>query len=784
MIRTTSIVCALLVATTSFALDVPLTIEEESGFDRINEPMTVGIPLPEGQVSAASALTLLDKKGAVIPCQITEVAKWLDGKSIKWVHATWLQSIKAKEKISIKLTNLTKAQKAKTPLKVTKAGGKVTVETGYVKFVVSGSKFNGFESAWFDASGKNNFKNSNQVIKGTGGGSHLAVVPKDGVTLENEHPKITGKTVPYSSVNDAEGKVTIEEQGSHRVVVKATGKHVGADGHALDYTIRFYAYAGSPVVRVQHVFVSRQGAKSADFHWMGGLDFSVPTVLAGGKVTIGTEGTPVSVGSAGQIYQDNSDHFSITSGGKEVASGKGKSSKPVTTGWLDMSKGQLGLAVGVKWFWQMHPKQLEARKDGMLRVGLYGVGARPLEVYRGQSRTHYMTFVFHGGKTSAQQLNGLFAGEQRPLRAWASPKYYCRDTHAFSYAAENDKSLFRDEDWPNVEKHNSVVLKSLQMLLKKIDGNTYAPVTRDSYGIYAWGDRFHWGWKNFGQAPVKSHQWRQSWAGNYYDYPNSMLMQFLRTKETVLLNRYWASAIQIGDVHTTNWHPKKKLIGACRYCPPRNFVATDNGKVYSSNEFNHHKSQSVYAHWYLTGDRRSLEHCELLANNALLNHDADSGWAARGIGHQIASLWNAYELWRDPKYFHRMKGLAYKAMKQFKNGKYRKGGFHDGIANQGLCYYYWVSGDQAVIDTFLAGYPKSKNKSRYPNMALGAAMTWRVTGKEEFRAWAWKALGRKKPSSRVHGPATQMRGNESALFFLSKASEGWKPYKNPLLQGK
>lgn len=73
---------------------VTLTVEEESGIDRVNEPMTMGVPLPEGKVADAALLALVDAAGKEIPCQVTEVTKWLDRKSVKWVHMTWNQSVK------------------------------------------------------------------------------------------------------------------------------------------------------------------------------------------------------------------------------------------------------------------------------------------------------------------------------------------------------------------------------------------------------------------------------------------------------------------------------------------------------------------------------------------------------------------------------------------------------------------------------------------------------------------------------------------------------------------
>ncbi len=779
---------------------VKLTVEDEAGLGAENHPMTMGIPLPAGKVADAGTLVLLGADGKPVPCSIREVNRWLDGKSVKWVHATWLQSLAPKGKVEVTLADAgAPVPAAGTQLKAEAAGGKVTVQTGFVKFTVSGAKFTGFESAWFDPTGKNDFTDANQVIGGStgsppealslskggsGGGSHVGIAAKDEVKLEDEHPKFAGEGKRYSSTEDDQGKVEIEEQTPFRVVVRAEGRHMAGGERALDYIVRFYAYAGSPLVRVEHTFLSRQGEKAEDFHWMASLDLDVPTKLSGGGMAFGTEAAPVAAAAPAEIFEDSSDHFAITAGGKELASGKGKATKPLTTGWMDLRKGSLGLAVGVKWFWQMHPKRLAASADGLVRVGLYAPGVQPLEVYRGQSRTHYLTFVFHDGKAAPEKLNALFAAEQRPLRAWAAPKYYCRDTMAFGPMAEDDGTLFGDK-WPAVQKHDEVMQQSLKQLLAFLDNGTYGAVTRDSYGIYAWGDRFHWAWKDFGKSPLHSYEWRQSWAGNYYDYPNAMVLQFLRTGDKLYLERFWPNAVQIGDVHTTQWNPQQKLIGACRYCPPRNFVAQDEGNVYTSNEFNHYKSQSVYAHWYLTGDLRSLEHCRLLANNVFANRDADSGWAPRGIGAQMIGLWNAYELWRDPKYFERMKGLAGKAMAQFKSGKYSKGdAFMWGIANEGLCHYYLVSGDQQVIETFKSGYPNCKAKTQYPNMAMGLALTYRATGDAKFAEWAWEALARNKVSSRVHGPGTQYRGNAHALFFLSEVSKDWKPYAGPAGDGK
>ena len=780
-----AVFCVLAATASADQKIVTLTVQDEAGVDRVNEPITMGVPLPEGKVKDASQLYLVDGTGKRIPCGIREVCKWLDKTHVKWVHVTWNQSVKAKRaaRVTLNFEPLPARVMVEPPIRAELKDNAVMVTNRYVKFIVRGAKFDGFHQAWFDATGKGRFGDGNVVIDGPGGGSHLVQATKAGVTLKNEHPKVTGETTKHSSVDDTEGKVEIEENGPGRVVVKATGRHIGPSGHALNYIVRFYAYADLPVVRVSHTFVSMQGTRPADFHWMAGLNLDMPTTLGGGKVTAGTAREPVSGAAPLWVHQPTSDEFAVQCfrrgprGRLEpqiLAQGKGKSTKPITTGWIDLTKGKLGLAAGVKWFWQMNPKQLSVDKKGLLSVGLYPLGSRPLEVYMGQSRTHYITYLFHDNTATPKQVNDFFAGVQKPLRAWAPGKYYCRDTHALGYAVENNPALF-GADWPKVKRWNKVQLDSIKMLLEKRDGNTYGKVTRDSYGIYAWGDRYHWAWGGFGKSPVKSHQWRQSWAGNYYDYSNAMIMAFLRTGEKTFLEWYFPSALFTGDVHTVNYHPRPQLIGACRYCPPRNFVATDNGTPYASNEFNHWKSQSVFAHWYLTGDRRSLDHARMLMNVALNNRAADSGWAARGIGSQMVGLWNAYELTLDKKYFDRMKSMANRAMRYFKNGRYPKGGkFMWGIANEGLCHYYWVSGDPKVIETFKTGFAKYTGRSNYPNGALALAMMYRVTGEQKYADWAWRALARQKAHHRVHGPGCQFRGTHFALFFLSKASEGWR----------
>ena len=65
-------------------ISASLLVEERSGRSRFNEPLTFGIPFPNGMVADARSLTLWDVNGRQCPLQAKTLAQWLD-RSAKWV---------------------------------------------------------------------------------------------------------------------------------------------------------------------------------------------------------------------------------------------------------------------------------------------------------------------------------------------------------------------------------------------------------------------------------------------------------------------------------------------------------------------------------------------------------------------------------------------------------------------------------------------------------------------------------------------------------------------------
>ena len=67
-------------------LDLPLTltVREPAGIERVDEPVTTGVPFAPGVLAKGAPLALLDAKGKEVPLQTRVLAHWPDG-SVKWV---------------------------------------------------------------------------------------------------------------------------------------------------------------------------------------------------------------------------------------------------------------------------------------------------------------------------------------------------------------------------------------------------------------------------------------------------------------------------------------------------------------------------------------------------------------------------------------------------------------------------------------------------------------------------------------------------------------------------
>ena len=58
---------------------IVLNVHNSFDFERLNEPVTVGVPFARGAVKDAALLSIRDARGAQLPGQVNVQCRWGDG---------------------------------------------------------------------------------------------------------------------------------------------------------------------------------------------------------------------------------------------------------------------------------------------------------------------------------------------------------------------------------------------------------------------------------------------------------------------------------------------------------------------------------------------------------------------------------------------------------------------------------------------------------------------------------------------------------------------------------
>jgi len=129
----------------SAELEIPLTVTESAGTERLSEPVSGGIPLPRGKFRKDQSFALF-KDGKEIPCQVSPLVVETDD-TLRWVLLDFQDDFKAKASNTYKLKPGKPGSRPKVSLKVDDGPEGVTVNTGRITFTVSRKKpFSLFDS--------------------------------------------------------------------------------------------------------------------------------------------------------------------------------------------------------------------------------------------------------------------------------------------------------------------------------------------------------------------------------------------------------------------------------------------------------------------------------------------------------------------------------------------------------------------------------------------------------------------------------------------------------------
>ncbi|MFC5825837.1 Tat pathway signal sequence domain protein [Nonomuraea insulae] len=213
---------------------------------------TWGVPWPMGAVQKDQAFALKTAAGQQVPVQTWATAYWPDG-SLKWTaHAIGAEVAPAEQYV------LTAGASAASATAVTVKDGRedVEVNTGVITCRIP----------------KKGDKLVRSLLRGD------KEIARDGelVCLRQDEPDDdegrAGKTEKFAGRTE---KVTVEQSGPVRAVIRIEGRHRHGNRSWLPFTVRLYFYAGSDSVRAVHSFVY-DGNEKKDFIRGLGIRFEVP----------------------------------------------------------------------------------------------------------------------------------------------------------------------------------------------------------------------------------------------------------------------------------------------------------------------------------------------------------------------------------------------------------------------------------------------------------------------------------------------------------------------------
>ncbi len=411
-----------------------------------------GVPWPRGTVSKTAQMTVRDRSGQPLPTQSWPLAYWPDG-SIKWTGLA-IAADATTDGLSLEVGKAP-SPAPKTPVKVSEDGQSITVTTG--PFTARINKAGDSLIASLAIDGREVARDGRLIALR----EDRSQYDSDGILREDRY----GTTVT---------KITVEQSGPVRAVVRIDGTHSGGGRQWLPFTVRFYFTAGLASVRMVHSFVF-DGDQKADFIKGLGLAFAVPfrEETQNRHIRFATDGhnlfsEPVLMapGYKPSAMQNAVQYETAQLAGQRIPNLAQLSDKDRTaiqstatwdsfkltqlgpdtwqlykrtnakSSWLHVTGGNRarglafvgdvsgGLAVSLKRFWQKYPSAFEvtgaATEAAELKVWFWSPDAPAMDLRHYDTVGHGLAVVYEDYQ--ADQANALGGANTSELTLWATPE--------------------------------------------------------------------------------------------------------------------------------------------------------------------------------------------------------------------------------------------------------------------------------------------------------------------------------------------------------------------------
>ena len=553
-------------ATRADTSEVQLAVRNPLDIAVDNWPVTSGVPFPQGQLSSSDHVRLL-VGNAEVPAQIETTARWPDG-SIKWLLVTFTTDIAAAETGQYRLQYGSQVRRASFTQGISiDEEGELRIDTGAIQLTI-------------DRAG------------------NLAELEREGRLLLRQESVCAShatdsEAATYNTLG-SQANIVVEERGPLRAVVKVTSWLTGSRGERLmRVEKRIMAYRGAAFLHVQHTFVLDQPRKFTNLEQ---LVYRVPIPETETMWHVPTVGdSEITLQHAGSSAWQRFDRELVTvAGGKETPS----PDRIVGSIVADHPDGAL---IAVRDFWQNYPKGFSVTEDGV-EIGLcpdFDAGRYdqfPFEKeghqlyyylldgrYRlkhGMSKTHDLLLCFE----DSAKRQAVCAAFQQPLLATAPASWYC-GSRVFYDVAPRDTAKFK-------------------LYEEAIDNNLEAYAERrerqHDFGMLNYGD-----W--YGERGT-------NWGNIEYDTQHAFFLEYIRSGNPAAFFLGEAAELHNRDIDTVQASENPDDTGAVyvhQMCHVGEYydrsVPGSLGFPRGGYTVSHAWTEGHFDHYFLTGDRRSLD---------------------------------------------------------------------------------------------------------------------------------------------------------------------------------
>ena len=470
-------------------LNVALTVEEESGVNRVLEPVTFGFPVSkDSNITDVNTLHVRDDSNNIMPAQFRALERWdtaADNSSgkIKWVLVDFQATVSANSTAYYYCCDNGGSATVPT-LNVTNSNGVITVNTGQAEFIVDKNNFGIITSAKW---------NGAQILSNNS---------DDGIKERN------GTNIKLSK-NGVPDIFEIEENGQMRMVIHAEGYTKDENNNSgLRYVCRLHFYAGKSYCKVIYYYIHDQNLHGATMNEPAGVR-QVDSNLDNIEIKFALDNLSSVSYAIGRGKGETPWSGSLSSGNKycfqsgfNTYSGSEASGVGKLTGWSNSYDSGKGMMIAVKNFYNKWPHALYLNSNGVLTYKILPDDAGSHDFYIYQAHREEFLIYLHGAERNVSEMQNLAEGfMQDPLFPHPS-KSYMVVTKGLGELSPYPSTNYPDFDNSLDDAYNQA---------------TANQVSQNMNGRWDYGGLFEEGWSGH--------------PSNYYDGIGVAARQFARTAD-------------------------------------------------------------------------------------------------------------------------------------------------------------------------------------------------------------------------------------------------------------